>query len=286
MFRPSERAKRNIIPGLVAEPGAPHKHPMAALLFDPLLRARRRDRAARAGPELFLLERAFADCLERLEIVDMRWERALLLGCPDPGWKVRLATVAEMVEAADPGPLFAAAAGGTLIFEEAWSAAEPCYDLILAIGTLDTVDDLPGALRALGHALKPGGLLMGAMSGGDTVPVLRSAMAAADRLAGTAAPHVHPRIEASALAPLLEQAGLARPVVDVDRANVSYASMRKLVRDLRATAATNILIQRPKHYLGKAALAAAEEEFARAGDGARTIETFETLHFAAWKPDR
>lgn len=255
-------------------------------LFDPLLRAQRRDRAARIGPELFLLERAFADCLERLDLMDRSWGRALLLGCPDAGWKGRLERLAKAVEVADPGPAFAEAAGGTLILEEIWRKPESCYDLVLAVGTLDTVDDLPGALVAIARAIEPGGLLIGATSGGDTLPLLRAAMAAADRVTGQAAAHVHPRIEASALAPLLEQAGLAQPVVDIDRVAVSYRSLRRLVRDLRAMAATNVLVQRPRRYPGKIALAAAQEEFARAGDGERSIETFEILHFAAWKPGR
>jgi NADH dehydrogenase [ubiquinone] 1 alpha subcomplex assembly factor 5 len=253
-------------------------------LFDPLLRARRRDRAAHKGPELFLLERAFADCLERLEIMAMHWPSALLLGCPDPGWKARLAALADAVDVADPGPAFAAAAGGAIVIEDRWAPSPAAFDLILAVGTLDTVDNLPGALRALGSALRPGGLLIGAMSGGDTVPLLRAAMAAADRHAGQAAPHVHPRIEASQLAPLLEQAGMARPVVDVDRVSVTYTSLRRLVGDLRAMAATNIMVQRPRHYLGKSGLAAAQLEFAAAGADGRSLETFEILHFAAWKP--
>ena len=255
-------------------------------LFDYGLRACRRDRAARVGPELFLLERAFADCLERLEIIGSRRESALLLGCPDPGWKNRLGAVAATVAVADPGPAFARAADGAVIVEDSWDAPDGEYDLIVAIGTLDTVNDLPKAFRALAYALQPGGMLIGALSGGDTLPLLRSAMAATDRVAGQAAPHVHPRIEASALAPLLQQAGLARPVVDVDRISVRYTSLRRLVADLRAMGATNLLDQRSKLYLGKAALAEAEADFARSASDGRSAETFEILHFAAWKPER
>ena len=255
-------------------------------LFDPLLRARRRDRAARAGPELFLLERAFADCLERIEIIDRPWGRGLLLGCPDPGWKGRLERLVDEVEVADPGPAFAEAAGGTLTFEEGWSVPRPGFDLVLAIGTLDTVDDLPGVLRVLAQSIQPGGLLIGAMSGGDTLPLLRSAMAAADRAVGLAAAHIHPRIEASALAPLLEQAGLSRPVVDVDRVAVGYTSLQALVHDLRGMAATNVLAQRPRHYFRKSGLVAAAQDFAGHGRDGRSTETFELLHFAAWKPGR
>ena len=255
-------------------------------LFDPVLRAQRRDRAARNGPELFLLERAFADCLERVEIIAKPFETALLLGCPDPGWKLRLQAVGGKVDAVDPGPLFATEAGGAVIVEDAWSLPADRYGLIVAVGTLDTVDNLPGALRILAGSLAPGGLLIGAIPGGDTLPLLRSAMAAADRVAGGAAPHVHPRIEASALAPLLEQAGLARPVVDVDRIMVRYPSLRRLVADLRAMGATNVLVQRGSRFLGKSALAAAEADFQRPAENGRSAETFEILHFAAWKPGR
>ena len=255
-------------------------------LFDPVLRAQRRDRAARVGPELFLLERAFADCLERIEIISKRFETALLLGCPDPSWKERMLAVAPEVAAADPGPLFAAAADGAVIVEDEAPLPQGRFGMIVAVGTLDTVDDLPGALRSLGGALEPGGLLIGAMSGGDTLPLLRSAMAAADRVAGGAAPHVHPRVEASALAPLLEQAGLVRPVADVDRVAVRYPSLRRLVADLRAMGATNVLEQRGTRFLGKAALAAAEADFQRFADNGRSAETFEILHFAAWRAER
>jgi len=71
-------------------------------------------------------------------------------------------------------------------------------------------------------------LLIGAMSGGETLPRLRSAMRAADAAAGVASAHVHPRIEASAVAPLLSSAGLTMPVVDVDRIDVTYASLTGL----------------------------------------------------------
>ena len=84
------------------------------------LRAMRRDRAARRGPELFLFERAFADCLERIALVQRRFDRALLIGCPDPSWRERLDAVADEVDVRDPGPLFAAAAGGATIVEDAW----------------------------------------------------------------------------------------------------------------------------------------------------------------------
>ena len=231
------------------------------------LRVLRRGRATRRGPELFLFERAFDDCLERIAQLQRRFERALLIGCPDPAWPERLRKVANAVDVA--------------AMEDQAELSAGVYDLVVAIGTLDTVNDLPLALRLVRHAMRADGLFIGAFSGGDTLPQLRAAMRAADAVAVGASPHVHPRIEASAVAPLLEQAGFVRAVVDVDRVQVSYRSLGRLVADLRSMAATNILFARPR-FIKKAARAAAIRAFAEVGDGERTVETFEIIHFAAW----
>jgi hypothetical protein len=247
------------------------------------LRSLRRDRAERKGVELFLYERAFEDCLDRIALQQRRFERALLIGCPDATWPGRMSAVANALEVRDPGPSFAALSGGQLIIEDDWEPRQAAYDLVLSIGTLDTVNDLRLALRLVRYAMRGDGLFIGAVAGGDTLPRLRTAMRAADTVSGTATPHVHPRIEAAALAPLLSEAGFTNPVVDLDRVPVSYRSFERLVGDLRQMAATNILVARP-HFLGRAARAAALAAFAAAGDGERTLETFEILHFAGWTP--
>lgn len=269
---------------LVANPAPAHKRAVTDL-FDIELRAKRRDRAARIGPELFLYERAFDDCLERIELAQRGFKNALLIGCPDAAWPQRLESLTARVEVRDPGPRFAERSNGRLILEEAWEPPAGAFDLIVAIGTLDTANDLPLALQLIRHAMEADGLFIGAVSGGDTLPQLRAAMRAADLESVGAAPHVHPRIEASALAPLLEQAGFARPVVDIDRVPVSYRSLDTLVGDLRAMGATNVLNARPR-FVGRKAKAAGEHAFRDAGDGTRTVETFEILHFAAWTPSQ
>lgn len=253
-------------------------------LFDLNLRARRRDRAARCHSDRFLLDRAFADCLERLSVVDRAFESAMLLGCPDPEWPDRLRSVAARVDPFDPGPRFAAAAGGQLIVEDCAAGTPASHDLCVAVGTLDTVNDLPAALRWIRQSLRPDSLLIGAVAGGDTLPQLRSAMRAADSITGAAFPHVHPRIEAAAMAPLLAAAGFVMPVVDVDRVRVSYSSLGRLVADLRAMAATNILVERPRRSLSRRAFAAAAAAFAALGEDGRTQERFDILNFAAWTP--
>ena len=256
---------------------------MAAELFEEDLRAMRRDRAFRGGVAEFVFERAFEDVTERLDEVSRRFSSALLIGTPVPGWPDQLARFSERVEAVDPGSGFAGAANALHQAETALDFAPATFDLCLALGTLDTIDDLPGILRRIRTWLKPDSLLLGVIPGGDTLPQLRAAMRAADMAAGAASPHVHPRVEASALGHLLSAAGFVMPVVDVDRVRVAYRELSNLVADLRAMAATNMLRSRPRSF-SKAALAAAHNCFREAEKDGRTVETFELLHFAAWTP--
>jgi NADH dehydrogenase [ubiquinone] 1 alpha subcomplex assembly factor 5 len=252
-------------------------------LFDNRIRALRRDRAFRAG-DLFLHERAFSDILERLALINRRFAKCLLIGCPDADWVDRLRSAADEVEAVDPGPQFALAAGGACVIEDSMELPPACYDLCVAVGTLDSVNDLPAALRTIRAALKPDSLFIGVMGGGNMLPQLRAAMRAADQESGVATPHVHPRIEAPALATLLSAAGFAMPVVDVDRVQVAYSSFGDLVRDLRGMGATNILRERSGKPLSRRALAAATAQFESSSRDGKTVEQFDLLHFAAWTP--
>ena len=246
------------------------------------LRSLRRDRAHAMGPELFLYGRIFEDCLERIALHNRSFLSSLLIGCPDANWPTRLGEVSALVDVADPSPMFANGAGGSAIIEDQWEPPDGEFDLCLAIGTLDSVNALPRALHAIRYAMKENALLIGAVSGGDTLPRLRSAMHAADQVMGAATPHIHPRIEAAALAPLLTACGFTMPVVDVERVQVSYTSFDAIVRDMRAMGTTNVLSARSRRPLSRDAREAAAAAFM--SEGERTIETFEILHFAAWTP--
>ena len=135
-----------------------------------------RDRAAAAGPELFLHERAFAECLDRLADVQRRFTTALLIGVPDAGWVDGLAARGITVETLDPGGSFALAAHGTHAEEDCHDFGSARFDLVVAIGTLDTVNRLGPALQAIRRALQPDGAFIGALAGGDSLPMLRRAM--------------------------------------------------------------------------------------------------------------
>lgn len=256
---------------------------MSDELFDRNRRRMARDRAAVQGPELFLLTRAFEDCLDRIAAIRRRFTRALLVGCPDPTWPARLGAMVDTVDVADPGPRFAAAAGGMQVDEDRHDFGEGRYDLVIAIGTLDSVNDLPVALGLLRRAMRDDACFIGAIAGGDTLPSLRAAMLAADRAKGFAAARVHPRIDGPTLSGLLGAAGFVTPVVDVDRVSLSYPGLDRLVADLRAMGASSQLTRRAPP-LGKAGLAAARAAFAALGDGERARENVEILHFLGWTP--
>jgi len=245
---------------------------VATDLFDQKARELRQERAARRGAETFLHDRAFEDVIDRLALVQQRFSNALMIGFSSPAWRERLLESASTLDVIEP--------------EQLMSVEPASYDLCVSIGALDTVGDLPQALLAIRFALREDSLALGALSGGDTLPALRGAMRAADEIMGAAAPRVHPRIEPSALAGLLSDAGFSMPVVDVDRVDVSYREFRDLVRDLRSMGTTNILSARSRKPLTRAAAAAAASQFASQMKNGRVKERFELLHFAAWTPSR
>ena len=248
-------------------------------LFDHRLLALRRDRAATIGVETFLYDRAFEDCLDRLADVRRDFPDVLLAGCPNPAWANRLAQ--SKVVIVDPSPLMAGRDGRAAGLESLPFGPDR-FDLAVTVGLLDTANNLELAAAALHLILKPGGLLLGAIPGGNSLSRLRTAMLAADAVSGQASPHVHPRIEAPALAQLLSAAGFAQPVVDADRITLGYKSLDSLVRDLRAMGATNILHARSRRPLSRASLDRARAAFMDGAD--RAEEQVEILHFAAWKP--
>lgn len=241
---------------------------MAEPLFDESARLLRRQRALGRNPLPFLAERVADEWLERLRPVRRRFERVLVTGAP-VALQARLADVGDEVRFAE--------SIDTLAEEE-----EGSLDLLLIMGELDSRDELPVLLRITASRLAPGGLVIGAVPGGNSVPALRAALHAADKDGGAFAARSHPRIEPGAFATLLGAAGLADAVVDVDTVRLRYRSLDRLIADLRDHGATNVLRARPRSGLGKAGLAAARTAFAAGSDGSVTEERIDLLHFAAW----
>jgi NADH dehydrogenase [ubiquinone] 1 alpha subcomplex assembly factor 5 len=250
-------------------------------LFDRQLRVLRRDRAVRMGLETFLFDRAFDECIDRLRDIRRPFIRALLLGCPSDKWPERLAALAAQVDVADPGALMANRTGGTQVDEDRHDFGHEHYDLCVAVGTLDTVNDLPVALQLLRRCLRPDAPIIGAIAGGDSLPALRTSLIQAGRAEGQVVMRAHPRIEPASLAQLLLAAGFSMPVVDVDRVRLRYSNLDALVIDLRAMAATSVLAERPPP-LTRQALDRARMAFQAQGSDGRTEEVIEILHFIGW----
>jgi len=252
-------------------------------IFDEKLRIRRRDRAVATYPDHDFLYAAMAeDMLDRLGDVTRSFSRALVIGCPDGRLAQALANRGCSVICADPGPAWAQRSGGDIIREDALPYEAASFDLILCCGTLDAINDLPGALIALNRALEPDGLLLTSFVGAGSLPRLRAALLAAD--GDRPAQRIHPQVDVRAFGDLLARAGFAMPVVDQQRLDVRYGSLFRLLADLRGMGAAQCLAS-PPPPLTRAGLARAAEQFALAADeDARVTEQFMILHGSGWRP--
>lgn len=255
--------------------------------FDRQLRRLRRDRAARVpAPAHPLLARMAEDMLERLDLVSRRFARALDLGSGPGLMTDALRTRGMDVTAADAGTLFAARADGVQCDEDRLPFEPGSFDLVVSAGTLDSVNDLPGALVQVRQVLRPDGLFLAALVGAGSLPHLKAAMRAADEAEGQpASPRTHPQIDLRSAGDLLGRAGFALPVADGDGVTLRYRHLPQLVEDLRALGWTNILSARSRRPVGRAGRAAAQAAFAAASDpDGRIPERFEIVHLSGWAP--
>jgi SAM-dependent methyltransferase len=269
----------------------------AMSLFDRRLLARRRARAARAvgsngksAPD-FLLGRAADDIMDRLAVIKRAFPVAVNLGAHNGllGARLRASGKHDLVIDTDSVAEMLALGADTRVLadEEALPFRDAALDLVVSALALQFVNDLPGTLVQLRRALKPDGLLIAALLGGDTLMELRQAfLAAEEELEGGASPRVAPVGDLRALGGLLQRAGFGLPVVDSDRVTVSYAHPLALMQELRAMGATNVLHDRRRTPLRRTTLMRAceiyAERFSRP-DG-RVLATFEIITLTAWVP--
>jgi SAM-dependent methyltransferase len=243
-------------------------------------RQRRMHRRQRRHAGDWLGEQISAALIERLDIVTREFRHALLIGGRDAALAEALRARGLTVDIAEP-----AGGSGHHADEDRLDVEPGSYDLVLWPGGLEGVNDVPGALLRARLALRPDGLLLGACIGDGSLPMLRGAIregaAIADR---PAAARMMPQISLQAMGDLLQRAGLALPVVDVEELALRYRHIDGLIRDLRAHAATAMLAGPvpPLHRTEWAATAAA---FADAGADGATVETVRVIHFSGWAPD-
>jgi SAM-dependent methyltransferase len=238
-------------------------------LFD-FRTARVRQARAKNG-DRFLEQAAREGLAERLAAVTRRFEAGLAVGD------------------AIPDSLRPFAAAWTVVdFDERefLSATDGQSDLAISIFSLQAINDLPGALFQIRRALKPDGLFLGVLLGGATLHELRQSFAAAEsETLGGISPRVSPFADVRDLGGLLQRAGFALPVTDVERLIVRYGDFLGLARDLRAHGLTNALSERSRKFLRRDTLAAMNAHYsAHHGNKDKLTATFELIALTGWAP--
>jgi SAM-dependent methyltransferase len=246
------------------------------LIFSPSRRKARTRRhmqqvaaGADGAEDQFLRAHLAADVADRLDFMRQEPCRALVLG----DWPGLMATELA-ARGFDPHAIAPDA------LDEERPLPDPSFGLIVSVLSLDTVNDLPGALIHLRRALPAGGLLIANITGAGSLPALRQILLAAD--GERPAARVHPQIDNQAASALMARAGFNRQVVDSHSLTVTYRSFDRMVADLRAQALTNVLADAPPPFT-RASLARARAAFAgMADDDGRVTETIELLTLTGW----
>lgn len=238
-------------------------------------------RAAGRTGDMFLWNHIAQDFSDRLSAVTRSFENALMLG-PIGRWKDQIlppdarCTIAFLTNDNAIGVLPVAEEEDRLPFEPG------SFDLVISGGTLDSVNDLPGALIQTRRILRPDGLFLGHMFGAGTLGTLKAMLLEAD--ADRATPHIHPQVDLRSAADLLVRAGFNLPVADQEVTSVRYGDWRSIVSDIRDTGVGNAL-SGPRPYIGKDIASRLDRAFAeRADDDGKVIEHFTHLHLSGWSP--
>ncbi len=261
-------------------------------VFDRQQVRRQRERAAPGlGAHDFLLREIGERLADRLADVTRSFPLALDLGC-HCGELGRLlgerGGIRRLVQC-DLSPRMASGAGRLVLVadEEALPFAAQSFDLVLSNLSLHWVNDLPGCLLQIRHILKEDALFLATMLGGETLIELRRCLQDAElQEEGGASPRVSPFADVRDAGALLQRAGFALPVVDVDTITVTYPDPLKLLADLRGMGETNAVAARRKTLMRRGTLlrALALYQERHADRDGRVPATFQVLTLTAWRP--
>ncbi len=258
-------------------------------IFDNAVGHLRRERARVLNVEGadFLLAAAVDDLMDRLATIKRGFGVAVDIGTPTSLLAESLRASAQVGRVVRLDRHHDAGADA-VADPEALPLRDQSADLIVSALALQTVNDLPGIFAQARRALRPDGLFLATLLGGETLFELRQSLAAAEaEITGGASPRVAPFAEIRAAGALLQRAGLALPVTDVDRKIVRYDSALHLMRDLRAMGATNTLTERSRKPLPRAVLFRAIEIYAErfSDPDGRVRATFDLVFLSGWAPD-
>ncbi len=259
-------------------------------LFDRAAVRRHRDRAAaRIGEHDFLFREIANRLGDRLGDFRRAFADALDLGCHGGALARALGDNVGRLVQTDLSPAMLRRARGLRVAadEELLPFADASFDLVVSALSLHWVNDLPGALVQIRRLLRADGLLLAAMFGAGTLGELREALALGESAEeGGASPRLSPFADVRDAGALLQRAGFALPVVDVDTITVSYPDAYALMRDLRGMGEANAVGERRKRFTRRATLTAAAAAYReRFGDSeGRVPATFQVLTLTAWTP--
>jgi SAM-dependent methyltransferase len=251
---------------------------------------RRRAFAARVERADFLYRIAADDLVDRLGAIERQFPVAVEIGSPSSYLADALDASGKVGTVVSLDPVVPTAGASRRFVAgdaDAFPFADRSLDLVVSALHLHWLDDLPGALAQIRRALRPDGLFLASLLGGDTLAELRDCLALAEaEVTGGAAPRVLPFADVRSLGALLQRAGLALPVTDRDRRTVRYASALDLMRDLRAMGAANPLLQRSRKPLRRAVLLRAAALYGErfADPDGRIRATFEFVSLSGWAP--
>ena len=260
-------------------------------IFDRRLTRLRLARAVAKGAEDFLVVHAIEEFGERLAAVKREFGAILDAGTPSPRLAARLAELLHPPLLVRMTPLAEAAGPFSLPRlvgdEENLPLAPERFDLAVSALSLQHLNDLPGALVQLRRVLKPDGLFLGCLLGGQSLHELRTVLAVAEtEICGGVSPRVAPFADVRDMGGLLQRAGFALPVADSEPLTVRYADMFGLLRDLRAMGATNALMARLRRPSAKGLFIRAAQVYAErfADPDGRVRATFEMIFLSGWAP--
>jgi SAM-dependent methyltransferase len=273
--------------------------PDPTLVFDRGLMRARQQRASALDAPTFLIRHVAQDLSDRLATVLRRFEWAADLGTSGDALCRELAQsgkVGNIVRTAASMPGLrqgkenAEHVGPPLLIaadEEALPFRDASLDLLVSGLALQFLNDLPGTLVQVRRALKADGLLLAAVVGGDSLIELRQSFAAAEaEIEGGISPRVIPFLDVRTAGTLLQRAGFALPVTDVERIVVRYESPMALMHDLRAMGATNPMVERSRSPLQRATLVRMMQSYADrfADPDSRIRATFDIVWLSGWAP--
>lgn len=255
--------------------------PAPPRIFDRALLHKRLQRALARGAPDFLLSRASDDLLDRLMTVKRDFPRSLDLGSPAEHFSEAI------VASGRPAPLRGGRLGAAVLLdEEALPFAPASFDLVVSGMALQWVNDLPGVFAQVRRILAPDGLFLACLPGGATLVELRVALAQAEEeITGGASPRVSPFVDVRDMGGLLQRAGFALPVADVDSFALRYDSALGLMKDLRAMGTANALVSRGRPLRRDVVARAAQIYAERFSDpDGRVRASFEIVWISGWAP--